>query len=55
MTKIHLDTDLGGDPDDLCALTMLLKWSDLQITGISRQKSWIHKICFELAGREDIL
>jgi purine nucleosidase len=26
--KIHLDTDLGGDIDDLCALGMLLRWSD---------------------------
>ncbi|MDQ6662114.1 MAG: hypothetical protein M3Z24_14260 [Chloroflexota bacterium] len=29
MTKIHLDTDIGGDMDDLCALAMLLKWPDL--------------------------
>jgi inosine-uridine nucleoside N-ribohydrolase len=28
MYKIHLDTDLGGDIDDLCALAMLLRWSD---------------------------
>lgn len=24
MSKIHLDTDIGGDMDDLCALAMLL-------------------------------
>ncbi len=35
MTKIHLDTDIGGDMDDLCALAMLLKWPDLEITGIT--------------------
>jgi inosine-uridine nucleoside N-ribohydrolase len=35
MTKIHLDTDIGGDMDDLCALAMLLKWDDLEITGIT--------------------
>ena len=28
MYKIHLDTDLGGDIDDLCALAMLLRWGD---------------------------
>ena len=28
MAKIHLDTDLGGDIDDLCALAMLLKWPE---------------------------
>jgi inosine-uridine nucleoside N-ribohydrolase len=36
MQKIHLDTDLGGDIDDLCALGMLLRWpEDLQLTGIT--------------------
>ena len=24
MTKIHLDTDIGGDLDDVCTLAMLL-------------------------------
>ena len=33
--KIHLDTDLGGDIDDLCALAMLLRWKDIEITGIT--------------------
>jgi len=34
--KIHLDTDLGGDIDDLCALAMLLRWpGDLHLTGIT--------------------
>jgi hypothetical protein len=27
MHKVHLDTDLGSDIDDLCALAMLLRWS----------------------------
>ena len=35
MIKIHLDTDIGGDMDDLCALAMLLKWPDLEITGVT--------------------
>jgi purine nucleosidase len=35
MTKIHLDTDIGGDIDDLCALAMILKWPDLEITGVT--------------------
>ena len=34
MQKIHLDTDIGGDIDDLCALAMLLKWPGLEITGV---------------------
>jgi inosine-uridine nucleoside N-ribohydrolase len=34
--KIHLDTDLGGDIDDLCALAMLLRWSeDTELVGIT--------------------
>jgi inosine-uridine nucleoside N-ribohydrolase len=32
---VHLDTDFGGDPDDACALAMLLGWSDAEITGIT--------------------
>jgi purine nucleosidase len=35
MTKVHLDTDLGGDIDDLCALAMLLRWPSVTLTGIT--------------------
>ncbi len=36
LNKIHLDTDLGGDIDDLCALALLLRWSeDVHLTGIT--------------------
>ena len=35
MPKIHLDTDLGGDIDDLCALAMLLRWKEVEFTGIT--------------------
>ncbi len=30
---VHLDTDIGGDPDDVCALAMLLGWPDVEIVG----------------------
>jgi purine nucleosidase len=33
--RIHIDTDLGGDIDDLCALALLLRWSDVEIAGIT--------------------
>ena len=34
--RIHLDTDLGGDLDDLCALALILRWPDpVEITGIT--------------------
>jgi len=35
MNRIHLDTDLGGDIDDLCALAMLLRWENVELTGIT--------------------
>jgi inosine-uridine nucleoside N-ribohydrolase len=36
MHKVHLDTDLGGDIDDLCALAMLLRWSEnIQLTSVT--------------------
>lgn len=33
--KVHLDTDLGGDIDDLCALGMLLRWVEVEIAAIT--------------------
>lgn len=33
--KLHLDTDIGGDLDDLCALALLLAWPDVKITGVT--------------------
>lgn len=60
MTKIHLDTDLGGDIDDLCALAMLVKLPDVQITGITTntendgKRAGYTKYALRLAGREDI-
>lgn len=33
--RVHLDTDLGGDPDDACALAMLLGWPNVEIVGIT--------------------
>jgi inosine-uridine nucleoside N-ribohydrolase len=35
MPKVHLDTDLGGDIDDLCALALLLRWPGVELTGIT--------------------
>ena len=35
MRRIHLDTDLGSDTDDLCALAMLLGWPDVDLIGIT--------------------
>lgn len=35
MLKVHLDTDIGSDIDDLCALFMLLNLPQVEITGIT--------------------
>jgi purine nucleosidase len=58
--KIHLDTDLGGDIDDLCALAMLLKWHGAEISGITtvaenggRRAGYVRR-ALALAGRSDI-
>ena len=60
MIKFHLDTDIGGDMDDLCALAMLLKWPDLSITGVTtvsddmgRRAGYVHYV-LSLMGRSDI-
>src|SRR5579864_4684593 len=60
MPKIHLDTDIGGDIDDLCALAMLLKWPDLDIIGVTtvsddqgRRAGYVRYI-LNLVGRTDI-
>jgi purine nucleosidase len=57
---IHLDTDLGGDPDDACALAMLLGWPGVDLVGITtvadrdgRRAGYVEHL-LRLAGRVDI-
>ena len=58
--RIHLDTDLGGDPDDACALAMLLGWPDVELVGITTtadaegRRAGCVAHCLELAGRGDV-
>lgn len=60
MIKIHLDTDFGGDIDDLCALAMLLKWPDVELTGITTvaedngRRAGYARYALALAGRSAI-
>jgi inosine-uridine nucleoside N-ribohydrolase len=57
---LHVDTDFGGDPDDACALAMLLGWPDVEITGITTnlERAGQRAGCVEhylgLAARRDI-
>ena len=60
MLKLHLDTDLGGDIDDLCALAMVLNWPDVELLAVTtnsddggRRAGYTH-YALGLAGREDI-
>ena len=60
VTRVQLDTDLGGDPDDVSALAMLLGWPDVEITGITttldvagRRAAYVSH-CLSLVGRGDI-
>jgi purine nucleosidase len=57
---IHLDTDIGSDPDDACALALLLGLPDVEIAGITttvdprgRRAGYVDH-CLRLAGRSDI-
>lgn len=58
--KIHLDTDLGGDIDDLCALALLLARPDVEITGITTvaddggRRCGYARYVLRLVGREDV-
>jgi purine nucleosidase len=58
--RVHLDTDLGGDPDDACALALLLGWPSVEIVGITttidpggRRAGYVHH-CLKLVGRDEI-
>mgnify|MGYP001206771017 CR=1 FL=1 len=60
MVRVHLDTDIGGDIDDLCALALLLRWPDAEITGITTvseengRRAGYARYALRLAGREDV-
>ena len=59
--KIHLDTDLGGDIDDLCALALLLRWPEGgQLTGVTTvaenrgRRAGYARYILALGGRGDV-
>ncbi len=60
MTRIHLDTDIAGDTDDLCALAMVLNWPDAELVAVTTtsDQSGYRSACVHaalcLAGRDDI-
>jgi purine nucleosidase len=60
MMKIHLDTDLGGDMDDVCALALLLKWPNAHIMGVTTvaeengRRAGYTQYVLNMMGRSDI-
>ena len=60
MLKLHLDTDLGGDIDDLCALAMALNWPGVDLLAVTTvaddqgRRAGYARYALRLAGREDI-
>jgi purine nucleosidase len=58
--KIHVDTDIGGDRDDACALAMLLGWPDVEVVGVTTvldpggRRAGMAAELLRRAGRDDI-
>ncbi len=57
---LHLDTDLGADPDDACALAMLLGSPEVEVVGVTtcadpdgRRAGYVTHL-LRMLGREDI-
>lgn len=60
MQKLHLDTDIGGDIDDLCALAMVLNWPDVDLLAVTTnsddggKRAGYARYALDLAGRTDV-
>lgn len=58
--RIHLDTDIGGDPDDACALAMALGWPAATLVAVTTNldsgglRAGCAREYLELAGRPDV-
>ena len=60
MLTLHLDTDLGGDIDDLCALASVLNWPKVELLAVTTnlddqgRRAGYARYALRLAGRDDI-
>jgi len=58
--RIHLDTDIGGDIDDLCALAMVLGWPGVELAAVTTvaddggRRAGYARYALEVAGRADV-
>ena len=57
--RIHLDTDFAGDPDDACALAMVLGWPGAELVGVTttadpdgRRACYVRRLLEMLGSRE---
>ncbi|HEX8283062.1 MAG TPA: nucleoside hydrolase [Pyrinomonadaceae bacterium] len=59
-TLIHLDTDIGGDIDDLCALALVLAWPGAELVALTTvsddggRRAGYARHALALAGRSDV-
>jgi inosine-uridine nucleoside N-ribohydrolase len=60
MVRLHIDTDIGGNIDDLCALAFALKWPGAELVGVttvaehSGRRAGYARYALELAGRAGV-
>jgi purine nucleosidase len=60
LPEIHLDTDIGGDTDDLCALALVLAWPGAELTAVTTvsddggRRAGYARYALSLAGRSDV-
>src|SRR6476646_6134112 len=58
--RVHLDTDIGTNPDDACALAMLLGLDDVELVGVTTSRDGdgtrvrTARDVLALAGRADV-
>lgn len=58
--QVHIDTDIGGDTDDLCALAMVLAWPDVEVLAVTTvaesagRRAGYARYALDLAGHHDI-
>jgi purine nucleosidase len=57
---VHMDTDIGADTDDLCAIAMLLGWPGVELVGVTTSsdedgmRAGLASYALRLAGREEV-
>jgi purine nucleosidase len=58
--QLHLDTDIGGDIDDLCALALVLAWPGVELVGVTTncedggKRAGYARYALDLAGRAGV-